>query len=110
MKTEKVYTQHDENKEWASTLSFFKDESKIMEGRLGEIASKNTSKDILARVEQFQNKLIIAKDTIALLNHKINLSEDEIHESVNSNMVAVDHRKIKDHTDIRNEIKLFQNS
>ena len=62
MKTEKIYTQYNENKEWTSNLSFYKDEIKIMENRLVEITSKNTSKEILAQVEHFQNQLIIQKE------------------------------------------------
>jgi hypothetical protein len=107
MKTEKIYTQHEENKEWANKLAFYKDEVKVMENRLGEIASRNTSKDVLAKIEQFQNRLIINKNTMDILKHKINLSNDEIHESINKNAVAVDHRSIKDHSELRNEIKIF---
>jgi hypothetical protein len=107
MKTEKIYTQHAENNEWTNNLTFYKDVLKVMENRLSEIASKNTSKDILSRLEQFQNRLIICRNSIDILKHKINLSNDEIHASVNKNSIAVDHRSIKDHIDIRNEIKLF---
>lgn len=107
IKAEKIYTQHEENNLWSNKLAFYKDEVKIQEKRLGEIASKNTSKDILSRVEQFQNKLIIIKNTMDILSHKINLSNDQIHKSINENEVAVDHRSIKDHSDLRDEVKMF---
>lgn len=107
METEKVYVQHEENNEWKNKLAFYKDDLKIMEGRVSEIVSKNTSKDILAKAEQFQNKLIISKNTIDILKHKINISNDEIHKNVNENSVAVDHRSIKDHSGLREDMKIF---
>ena len=40
-KQEPIYKQHEENREFTSKLDFYKDEIKILEGRLGELASKN---------------------------------------------------------------------
>lgn len=108
IKTEKIYTQHEENKEWANKLVFYKDEVKVMEHRMEEIVSKNTSKEILAKVEQFQNRLIINKNTVDILKHKINLSNDAIRSNINKNETAVDHRSIMDHSELRNEMKLFE--
>jgi hypothetical protein len=108
MKTEKIYTQHEENKEWASNLSFYNDEIKIFGNRLAEIASKNTSKEILGQVEHFQNQLIVQKDHIDRINHKINLSNDAINADINMNLTAVDHRSIKDHEVIRDNMKSFE--
>lgn len=108
MKTEKIYTQHEENKEWASNLLFYKDEIKVFGNRLAEIASKNTSKEILAQVEHFQNQLIIQKDHIDRINHEINLSNDAIYADINKNGMAVDHRSIKDHIVIRDNMKSFE--
>ncbi|MEI8136022.1 MAG: thioredoxin domain-containing protein [Bacteroidota bacterium] len=97
MKTEKIYTQHEENKEWANNLSFYKDEIKILSHRLTEIASKNTSNEILAKVEHFQNQLIIQKNHIDRINHEINISNDAISTDIKRNGTAVDHRSIKDY-------------
>jgi hypothetical protein len=108
METEKIYTQHNENKEWAGSLFFYKDEIRIMEHRLEEISQKNSSKQIMAKVEQFQNQLIVCRNTIDEIKHKVNLSEDELQVSVMVNAVAVDHRRVKDHTDLRHDIKIFE--
>src|ERR1043165_9638487 len=108
MNTEKVYTQHYENKEWAGRLFFYKDEIRIMEHRLEEIAGKNTSKQILVRIEQFQNQLLVCRYSIDEIKHKVNLSEDELQESVHTNAVAVDHRRVKDHVKIRNDTKICE--
>ncbi len=108
MKTEKIYTQHEENKEWMNSLLFYTDEIKIMNGRLAEVASKNTSKDVLAQVEHFQNQLLIQRDTLDTLKHEINLSNDSINKEVHKNEVAVDHRRINDHTVIRDNMIAFE--
>ncbi len=109
MKTEKIYTQHEENKDWTNSLLFYTDDVKIMKGRLAEVAAKNTSRDVLAQVEHFQNQLLIQGNAIDTLKHEINLSNDTIHKEVNKNGTAVDHRKIKDHTVIRDNMVSFEN-
>jgi hypothetical protein len=68
----KIYDQHAENTEWTSKLNFYKDDIKIMTGRLEEVASKNSSKEVLAQVEHFQNQLIIQRNNIDLF-HEIQL-------------------------------------
>lgn len=106
--TEKIYTQHEENKEWASSLSFYTIEIKAMNNRLAEIASKNTSKEILAQVEHFQNQLIIQKEQIDSINHEINISEDAIRNEINKNETAADHRSIEDHKVVRDNMRSFE--
>lgn len=108
MKTEKIYTQHEENKEWMNKLLFYSDEIKVMQHRIEEIASKNTSKDILASVEHFQNQIIVQKNNIDTLKHEININNDEIAKEIKSNPTAVDHRSIKDHSEIRNGVESFE--
>jgi predicted RNA-binding protein len=108
MKTEKVYTQHEENKEWMNSLLFYRDEIKVMENRLQEIASKNTSKEVLARVEHFQNQLVVQKETIDTIKHEINLSNDVINAEVNKNLTAIGQRKIKDHSVLRDNMESFE--
>jgi hypothetical protein len=108
MKTEKVYTQHEENKTWMNNLLFYRDETKIMEKRLQEIASKNTSKEVLAKLEQFQNRIIVQKDNIDRIKHEINLSNDAITCDTARNITAIDHRSIKDHSVARENIGSFE--
>jgi hypothetical protein len=110
MKTEKIYTQHQENKEWKDSLLFYRDEVKIMKGRLAEVASKNTSKDVMKQVEHFQNQLLIQSDIIDRIKHEINLSDDAINAEIKKNETAIDHRKIKDHTAIRDNMSAFEKS
>jgi hypothetical protein len=110
MKTEKIYTQHTENVAWANNAAFYRDELKVMDNRLQEIASKYTSKEVLKQVEHFQNQFIIQKERLDELNHQINLSNDSLNCEVEKNPVAIEHRKVKDHTDARNEMQGFEKS
>lgn len=73
METKKVYDLHEENKEWLNKLAFYKDELKVMQNRVSEIAAKNTAKDVLASVEHFQNQLIIQRNNIDELAHSLSL-------------------------------------
>ena len=108
MKTEKVYTQHEENKQWVNNLLFYKDEVKIMNGRIAEIASKNTSKDVLVQVEHFQNQLLIQNNQIDNLKHSINVDNDAIDKEIKKNAVAIEHRSIEDHVTIRENMADFE--
>ncbi|MFL5753799.1 MAG: hypothetical protein ACJ76F_10365 [Bacteroidia bacterium] len=108
MKTEKIYTQHNENKEWMSSLLFYKDEIKIMKHRLEEIAAKNNSREITALVEHFQNQFIIQDDHIDRLKHELNIDNDGIDKEILKNENSVDHRSIADHSVIRESMSSFE--
>jgi hypothetical protein len=111
MKAEsKIYTQHEENVKWASELEFYRDEIKVMENRLAEVARANSSRDILAMVEQFQNRLIVQKNNINALKHRININNHGIENEIKKNKTAVDHRSITDHSDLREQFGLFEKS
>ena len=57
-----IYQLHEEHKTWLNKLLFYKDELSIMANRISEVAKKNTSNEVLALVEKFQNQLIIQKE------------------------------------------------
>jgi hypothetical protein len=107
METKKIYTLHEENKEWLSDLLFYQDDIKVMKNRLEEIATKNTSKDILAQVEHFQNQFIIQIDTIDHLKHDLNINNDAINREIQKNDVALEHRKMEDHAALREKVTYF---
>lgn len=64
--------------DWKRELSFFKDEIVLLRKRLEEVVSKNTSKDILAQVEHFENKFRIMDQHVDELKHDVNLKKEEI--------------------------------
>jgi hypothetical protein len=109
METEKtIYQLHEEHKTWLNKLLFYKDELKIMAGRISEVAEKNTSKEVRSLADHFNNQLIIQKEQIDILNHDIKSHESYLEEAVQNNPNAVDHEKFSDHKKHRESIAVFE--
>jgi len=104
----KIYTQHEENKEWISKLTFYTDEIKILTGRLEELASKNTTNEVMVGIEHFQNQFIIQRNNIDEILHLVKLNEEALIAEVNSNPVAVDHRKVEYHAKEKDMVESFE--
>jgi hypothetical protein len=105
---ETIYKQHEENTEWINKLDFYKDEITILKGRLEEIASKNNSQDVLAFVESYQNRFIIQRNNIDEISHKVKENEQALINEINSNPVAVDHRKTEYHAAEKDLVESFE--
>ena len=108
MKTVLLTEQHVAYREWLNRLAFYKDELKIMQNRIAEIAERNTKTDVLAQVEHFQNMLIIQKNQIDRLRHDIDKQEEELASLTLKNPVASDHRRIEFHPEQKQKIELFE--
>jgi septal ring factor EnvC (AmiA/AmiB activator) len=112
MEQKYVYDLHTENVEWLKQAGFYKDELTILGKRIAEVASRNTSKEIQAQIEHFQNQLIVQKNQLDHLQHNIKQQENEVEENIRQNPTAVDRRKIDDHSALRDDVttfdKLFQ--
>lgn len=108
MKQEGLYEVHQDHAEWISKLNFYKDEIKIFRLRLEEIISKNNSPEALAEVEKFENQFKIQRNNIDEIAHKITLDEDELQNEVKSNPIAIDHRKVGDHSEQRDLVLTFE--
>jgi NAD-dependent SIR2 family protein deacetylase len=92
-----IIDQHLENQDWLKRLDFYKEEITILKERLDEVTKKNNASDFLKDVEHFQNQFIVQRNNIDELAHSINLNEQGLVKEVNSNPVAVDHRKVENH-------------
>jgi hypothetical protein len=99
---------HIEHKEWLNKLLFYKDDLKIMQNRLNEIAAKNSSNDALVFVEKFENQFKIQNEQIDILNHDINKHVANIEKEISDNPVASDHRKMEDHSNERERMIRFE--
>jgi len=108
MKTEKIYTEHAENETWMNNVAFYRDEISIMQGRLQELASKNTSRDVLKQVEHFQNQFIIQKQRLDELKHHINLSNDALSGEIAKTQTVLENCKVKDHAEARKDMHAFE--
>ncbi|MES2519954.1 MAG: hypothetical protein V4585_17690 [Bacteroidota bacterium] len=68
-------------KDWLRELDFYKSEIPFLKGRLDEVASKNTSKDIQAQVDHFENRFYIMNNHLDELLHDVKLKEESLLET-----------------------------
>lgn len=107
MSTKKVYMSdlHFEHKVWTSQLKFQKEELSFFTHRLEEVASRWTDKDVLEKVEHFQNIFIVQSNQIDQLLHDIKMHEEELVDRTKENPVAIDHVRFDDHTGHRDQVE-----
>jgi len=105
-----LYSQHQEHTVWLNKLSFYADDMAIMQKRIEEIAKKNTVKEVLAKVDHFQNQLLIQQKNISDIKHHIQKDEKQLTGNVLKNETAVDHRKTEDHAGERADVKAFEDN
>ncbi len=99
---------HVEHKEWLNKLLFYKDDLKIMQSRLDEIASKNNHQEVLVFVERFENQFKIQNEQIDILKHDIKQHVNKIEDSIINNPIASNHRKMDDHAEERQKMIRFE--
>lgn len=99
---------HFEHQLWLSTAKFFNDELKIYQNRLEEIASKNTAEDVRKQIEHFQNGFIIQKEQLDILNHEVNVHEQELAKFAKDHPIAIDHYLFDNHTTLSEKVEAFQ--
>ena len=92
-KTALITDLHRTNREWLNLINFYRDEVRVIEKRMSEIASKNTGKEVLANLEHFQNQVIIQKAHLDDMQGDIVQLEDIISDEIKKNQTAADHRR-----------------
>ena len=105
-----IYSQHYEHTQWLNKLAFYNDEISVMQKRLEEISSKNTSKDVRMQIEHFQNQLIIQQNNTDSLKRHIKHDEKFLTNSIKKNPTAVDHRNTEDHFVERENMDAFEDN
>lgn len=112
-KTKKMHLSdlHFEHQLWAMEVKFFREELKIYQKWLEEVAAKNTQVDALKQVEHFQNQFIIQKNHLNVLKHQMKTHEQWLAGYAASHPVAIDHTAFADHAVMRENMdtakKLF---
>ncbi|MCB0574161.1 MAG: hypothetical protein KDC61_06310, partial [Saprospiraceae bacterium] len=99
---------HYEHKLWHNELNFYRDEIKILQARLEEIVSKNTSNEVEMGVESFQNRFDLNRKHISEIKHRIKKHEKFLVNYAKDHPIAVDHVHFTDHTDIRENFERFR--
>lgn len=107
-KTKHIDELHFEHQLWSSEVKFFIDELKIYNKRLAEVAAANTGADVRKQIEQFQNKFIVQKEQLDILNHQINEHENWLARYADEHPVAVDHTQFADHKQMHDKMDVFR--
>lgn len=98
-----------EQKVWVNELIFFKEEIKLFESRLEEVARKNTDKEMFRHLEHFQNQFIRQKEVIDELKHDIKAHENELEAFAKSHdEIAFEHTRFADQSALREEVAIFK--
>jgi hypothetical protein len=90
-----IYDQHQKHQDWLSRVTFYKEEINILKERLTEMTARNNAREFLVSVEHFENQFKLQRNNLDELAHSIKQHENQLVAEINSNPVAVDHRKIE---------------
>jgi len=108
MATSLITEQHLTHQEWLNAIAFYRDELKIMQNRLSEVASRNTKQEVMVLVEHFQNQFIIQSSTLDQLSHDINKHEQKLAALIEANPVASDRRHAETHPEHGEAFETFE--
>ena len=97
-----------EHQEWLKGLDFYKEDIHILENRLLEIATKNTTFEARQGIEHFQNQFLVQRNNIDELRHKI-----KEHISTNGQRTelaaeVVENEKLAEHENLKDEYLSFE--
>lgn len=107
MKTAVIYDSdlHFEHKQWQRELEFWQDELKTFNHRLEELVEKYEGKEVLEKLEHYQNEFILHREIIENLLETIEEHEANIAEHSKMGMVSLDVPAVKRHLEIRTQME-----
>ena len=94
---------HFEHKQWNSELMFWKDEIPTFEHRLEEIVSRYTSKDVLSKLEHFQNQFMVQETNMNQIKHAINQHVKHMENDVAEHAQHLTKETIAEHDEARDK-------
>ena len=107
MKNEVVYnaSMHFEHEQWKGELAFWTDEIRFFENRLSEIVKDWTNKDVLAKLEHYQNEFILHKSVIEDMLEEIQEHETRIAGQSKKDINVLDIQLVKKHAAFREKFE-----
>ena len=108
MEKEVIYNSdlYFEHKQWKRELLFWEDELKSFKNRLDEISTRWTDKNVLALLEQFQNRFIHQAEVIDEMQHDIDFHENNISGHDKRSEEVLDINLIKKHIEFRKNMEM----
>ena len=92
---------------WMNELEFYKNELKIFNKRLMHICDNHHDPDLLARLEQFQNKFIVHNEVSDILRHDLKKHENELMEIAQGTAFANEQKIMIHHPRLRDRMESF---
>lgn len=107
METEILYNSnmHFEHVQWKGELDFWNDELKSFNNRLSELVTRWTDKDVLAKLEHYQNEFILHGDVIEDIEEIIDKHEINISKHSNKDHESLDVYLVKNHVSLRHKME-----
>ena len=107
MEKEVIYNSdlHFEHEQWKGELAFWKGELKFFNSKLSELVTRWTNKDVLAKLEHYQNEFILHGGVIQDLQETIEKHETRIAGQSKTGENALDVHLTKEHVAFRNKIE-----
>jgi hypothetical protein len=103
------YKLHVEYQFWIAELNFDVELIKIFESHLAFIASGNTDKKLMPRIEQFQNQFIRQREVIDELKHDLNVSEKQLAAFLRDmSPIGFDNERLDNHSELRERFLTFR--
>ena len=96
---------HFEHVQWRRELFFWEDELKSFKNRLSELVMRYTAKDVLAKLEHYQNEFILHGGVIDDLLEDIEAHEIRIAAQTKAGQDVLDTVLVKKHLEFRNRIE-----
>ncbi len=97
-----------EHQEWLQAIEFYKSEFDLLQKRLAEIVSKNTSHEALEGVEHFQNQFIVQRNNIDELRHSINEHVHNVKLDAERHANQVEEERVAEHVKLKDEFSVFE--
>jgi predicted nucleic acid-binding Zn-ribbon protein len=95
-------------KELEHMLKFYEQEINFLEKLLGEVVSKNTSREALTEAEHFQNQFFVQKKNIEELETRIHRHHQQTADNAKHHAGKVDERLLQENQSIGEEISSME--
>lgn len=111
MKKELIFNTdlHFEHENWNRELLFWEDELMSFQNRLDELVRKWTDNEVLAKVEKFQNLIIVHKDAIVSIKNQIDLHETNMADHFKKEEDVLNKDLVSKHELLRYKIEIQRN-
>ena len=96
---------HFEHVQWRRELFFWEDELKSFKNRLSELVMRYTAKDVLAKLEHYQNEFILHGGVIDDFLEDIEAHEIRIAAQTKAGQDVLDTVLVKKHLEFRNRME-----